>query len=57
MWDHDTLAQFLRKPREFAPGTKMAFAGLADEGKVSDIIGYLSTFSPGYVPAAAPAKN
>jgi cytochrome c2 len=33
----------------------MAFAGLADEGKVSDIIAYLATFSPGY--AAAPAKN
>ncbi len=65
IWDHDRLAAFLKKPRDFAPGTKMTFAGLNDADKVNDIIAYLATFSPDHVPAdaasaapvAEPAKN
>lgn len=54
LWDHDRLAAFLNNPREFAPGTKMTFAGLKNAEKVDDIIAYLATFSPGQEPAHAP---
>ena len=52
VWDHDTLAQFLHKPKDFVPGTKMTFAGIADPAKVDNLLAYLVTLSPNYVPAA-----
>lgn len=59
VWDDATLAQFLRKPAAFVPGTKMAFAGISDTGRISDIAAYLATFSPAYVPPtrAAPVDK
>jgi cytochrome c len=50
VWNRDTVTQFLHKPRDFVPGTKMAFGGIPDDNKISDIIAYLATFSPDYVP-------
>ena len=52
VWEHDTLAQFLKKPKDFVPGTKMTFAGLADPVAVENLLAYLVTLSPNYVPAA-----
>jgi cytochrome c2 len=52
IWEHDTLAQFLHKPKEFVPGTKMTFAGIADPAVVDNLLAYLVTLSPNYVPAA-----
>ena len=52
VWDHDTLAEFLHKPRDFVPGTKMTFAGFADPADTEDLLAYLVTLSPNYVPAA-----
>jgi cytochrome c len=51
VWGHDTLKQFLHKPKDFVPGTKMTFAGIADDGAIDNLLAYLQTFSPNYVPA------
>ena len=40
-WNYDNMAAFLAKPREWAPGTKMAFAGLRKEEDVAAMIAYL----------------
>ncbi len=42
VWDEEALAAFLRKPREFMKGTKMAFAGLKDEADIAAVIAYLA---------------
>ena len=46
-WDEATLMTYLEKPMAFMPGTKMAFAGIADEGKRKALIAFLKN------PAAA----
>ncbi len=45
VWNDETLAEFLAAPRKYIKGTKMAFAGLKDEGDIKAINAYLSTFS------------
>ncbi len=40
-WNYDNMAAFLAKPRDWAPGTKMAFAGLRKEEDVAALIAYL----------------
>lgn len=40
-WDEATLVTYLEKPMAFVPGTKMAFAGIADEGKRKALVAYL----------------
>lgn len=45
VWEPDTLAQFLEKPKAYAKGTKMSFAGLRSEEDRADVIAYLATFS------------
>ena len=55
-WTPETLTQFIRSPREYVPGNKMSFAGVQDDKQIADIIAYLMTFSPDFVPAA-PAEN
>jgi cytochrome c len=52
VWDHETLVQFLRAPKDFVPGTKMTFAGFKDETAEQNLLAYLVTLSPNYVPAA-----
>ncbi len=43
-WTPEELAAFLEKPRDFAKGTKMSFAGLRKEEERADVIAYLATF-------------
>ncbi len=45
VWTHEDLAAFLHSPRAFAPGTKMAFAGVPDPKRIADLIAYLSTLT------------
>jgi cytochrome c len=52
IWTPETMAQFLHKPKDFVPGTKMTFAGIADETAIRNIEAYLLTLSPNYVPEA-----
>ena len=40
-WDEATLAEFLKKPKAYLKGTKMAFAGLRKDKDIDDVIAYL----------------
>ena len=40
-WDEATLAAYLKDPKGYIPGNKMAFAGLKKEDEVEDVIAYL----------------
>lgn len=42
-WTDASLDTYLTKPAAYVPGTKMAFAGIADAGKRKDVIAYLKT--------------
>ncbi|WP_226628759.1 c-type cytochrome [Alloyangia pacifica] len=46
-WTPEELSAFLEKPRDFAKGTKMSFAGLRKEEERADVIAYLATFGDG----------
>ena len=49
VWDDENLRAFLKKPKEFMPGTKMTFTGLKKEKDQTAVIEYLKSVS---VPAA-----
>lgn len=57
VWDPVTLGPYLHKPKEHVPGTKMSFPGLPNQKDIDNLLAYLATFSPNYVPAAAPAAD
>jgi len=44
-WTYEDLDAFLAKPKEFAPGTKMTFAGMKKAGDRAAIIAYLRSLS------------
>ncbi|ODN68681.1 c-type cytochrome [Methylobrevis pamukkalensis] len=44
-WNEENMAAWLKSPKDFAKGTKMAFAGLKKEEEIADVIAYLSTFT------------
>ncbi|MGC3939798.1 c-type cytochrome [Roseobacter sp. EG26] len=44
-WTPEELAAFLEKPRNYAKGTKMSFAGLRKEDDRMNVIAYLATFA------------
>jgi cytochrome c len=56
-WTFADLNQWLHKPSEYAPGTKMAYAGIPNDQTRADVIDYLRTLSknPEPLPAATPA--
>lgn len=41
VWTDDNLMKYLANPLQFMPGTKMAYAGMKDEGDRKDLIAYL----------------
>ncbi len=45
VWTEPNLAEYLRDPRTFLKGNKMAFAGLKKDDDLEDVIAYLDTFS------------
>jgi cytochrome c len=57
VWDYEALDGFLKAPREWAPGTKMSFAGIASAQERADIILYLRSLSndPAPLPEAEEA--
>ena len=41
VWTEETLAEYLRAPKKYIKGTKMAFAGLKKDADIENIIAYL----------------
>ena len=44
-WTYDNLDHFLLAPKDYAPGTKMAFAGVKDPVERANILAYLQSLS------------
>lgn len=53
-WDYNALFTFLKAPKKFMPGTKMAFAGISKPQDIADLVAFLRTLSPNPVPLPAP---
>jgi cytochrome c len=49
-WDYQTLDAFLTQPRQWAPGTKMAFAGIKKPEERADVILYLRSLATAPAP-------
>ncbi len=45
VWNEETLDQYLKSPKKFIKGGKMAFAGLKKEIDRDNVIAYLKSFS------------
>lgn len=43
-WDKDTFLKYIKDPKAFMPGNKMAFAGIKDEADAADLYAYLAQF-------------
>ena len=43
-WDEATFADYIKDPKAKIPGTKMIYAGLKDEQRITDLIAYLKQF-------------
>ena len=41
VWDEATLTDYLRAPKKYLKGTKMAFAGLKKDADIENVIAYL----------------
>jgi cytochrome c len=45
-WDEATFREYIKDPKAKVPGTKMTFAGVKDDQKITDLIAYLKQFGP-----------
>jgi cytochrome c len=45
-WDEPTFREYIKDPKIKIPGTKMIYAGLKDEQKISDLLAYLKQYGP-----------
>lgn len=43
-WSEENFAAYIKNPRAFMKGNRMAFAGLKDEKDIKDLTAYLKTF-------------
>jgi cytochrome c len=53
-WTFDELNEWLHKPSTYAPGTRMAFAGITSNKQRADVIAFLRTLSDNPEPLPAP---
>ncbi|WP_428484707.1 c-type cytochrome [Rhodopila sp.] len=53
-WTFAELNEWLHKPSEYAPGTKMTFAGISNDKERADVIDYLHTLSHSPEPLPTP---
>jgi cytochrome c len=44
VWDEAVFKEYIRKPAAKIPGTKMAFAGIANDKEIDDLTAYLKQF-------------
>ncbi len=49
-WSYEALDAYLTKPKDFAPGTKMTFAGIKKPGDRANVIGFLRVLSENPAP-------
>ncbi|HYI38819.1 MAG TPA: cytochrome c family protein [Allosphingosinicella sp.] len=57
-WDWEAMNQWIKSPRDFVPGTKMAFAGISKAEDRADLLAYVNAQGgnlPLPTPQAAPA--
>jgi cytochrome c len=45
VWTPEVFAEYIKNPREYIKGTKMAFAGLKKDMEIEDITAYLAQFN------------
>ncbi|MGH6673624.1 MAG: c-type cytochrome [Xanthobacteraceae bacterium] len=45
VWNEKTFKQYIKDPQAMVPGTKMFFAGIKDQQKVTDLWAYVSQFN------------
>jgi cytochrome c len=45
VWDEETLDAYLKAPKKYLKGTRMAFVGLKKDTDRSNVITYIKTFS------------
>jgi cytochrome c len=43
-WDEATFREYIKDPKAKVPGTKMAFAGVKDEQKITDLVAFLKQY-------------
>ena len=55
-WTYEDLADYLHNPREFAPGTSMAFAGISDNARMANLIAHLRALSDAPLPLPDKAR-
>lgn len=49
-WDYEALNAFIARPAAAMPGTRMAYAGMANVQQRADVIAYLRSLSPSPAP-------
>jgi cytochrome c len=45
-WDEANFATYIKDPKAFMPGNKMAYVGLKDDKRVADLIAFLKQYGP-----------
>jgi cytochrome c len=55
-WNYEELNEWLYKPSAYAPGTRMAFAGIPNAKQRADVIDYLRTLSDNPPPLPSPEE-
>jgi cytochrome c len=53
-WTYDNLNVYLKAPKKYIVGTKMAFGGIGNDKKRADLIAYLASLSDAPKPFPAP---
>lgn len=53
-WDYEALNKWLYAPKEYVPGTKMAYAGIKKDQDRADVIAYLASLSDSPKPYPKP---
>ena len=43
-WDEAVFKEYIQNPRAKIPGTKMVYAGLKDDQRITDLVAYLKQF-------------
>jgi cytochrome c len=43
-WDEATFATYIKNPRTFMPGNKMAFAGISNDKEIADLTAFLKQY-------------